>query len=112
MEAVAAAFDRNFAERGELGASLSVWRHGQEIISLHRGARTREEVETWNAETLVPVWSATKGPAALTFLLILHDAGLNLEDRVGSGRDCAGSKPTGAPVAETAPTCTDVVAAT
>ncbi len=82
MEAVAAAFDRNFAERGELGASLSVWRHGREIVSLHRGARTREEVETWNADTLVPVWSATKGPAALTFLLVLHDAGLSLQDRV------------------------------
>jgi CubicO group peptidase (beta-lactamase class C family) len=82
METVAAAFERNFAERGELGASLSVWRHGEEILSLHRGARTREEIDTWNADTLVPVWSATKGPAALTLLLILHDAGLTLEDRV------------------------------
>jgi CubicO group peptidase (beta-lactamase class C family) len=82
MEEVAAAFERNFAERGELGASLSVWLHGEEILSLHRGARTREEIATWNGETLVPVWSATKGPAALTLLLILHDAGLTLEDRV------------------------------
>jgi len=82
MEAVAAAFERNFAERGELGASLSVWRQGVEILSLHRGARTREEIDTWNADTLVPVWSATKGPAALTLLLILHDAGLTLADRV------------------------------
>ena len=81
-EAVASEFERNFAERGELGASVSVWRDGREILSLHRGARSHGEVETWNAGTLVPVWSATKGPAVLTFLLVLHDAGLTLTENV------------------------------
>ncbi|HWB06534.1 MAG TPA: serine hydrolase domain-containing protein [Verrucomicrobiales bacterium] len=79
MEAVEAEFARNFSERGEVGASVSIWRHGQEIVSLHRGARTKEEVDTWNADTLVPVWSATKGPAALVFLLVLHEAELTLD---------------------------------
>jgi CubicO group peptidase (beta-lactamase class C family) len=76
MHAVAAEFARNFAERGEIGASVSVWRDGREILSLHRGARTREEPDSWNADTLVPVWSATKGPAAMTMLMVLHDAGI------------------------------------
>jgi CubicO group peptidase (beta-lactamase class C family) len=80
--AVTAAFERNFAERGDIGASVSIWREGTEIISLHRGSRTREEVETWNEDTLVPVWSATKGPAALALSLVLHEAGLALEDPV------------------------------
>jgi CubicO group peptidase (beta-lactamase class C family) len=30
----------------------------------------------------VPVWSATKGPAALTILLLLHDAGISLDSPV------------------------------
>ncbi len=82
MHAVAAEFARNFTERGEIGASISIWRHGGEILSLHSGARTREEIASWNADTLVPVWSATKGPASLAMLLLLHDAGLALETPV------------------------------
>ncbi len=82
MHAVAAEFARNFTERGEIGASVSVWHHGREILSLHEGARRREETATWNADTLVPVWSATKGPASLAMLLLLHDAGLVLETPV------------------------------
>ena len=66
------AFEHNFAARGEIGASLSVWLHGREVVSLHKGARTREEVDTWHDDTIVPVWSATKGPAALALLLALH----------------------------------------
>lgn len=78
----ASVFAENFASRGEMGASLSVWQHGKEIVSLHGGSRTREEIDTWNADTLVPVWSASKGPAALTLLLTLHDAGLTLDSPV------------------------------
>jgi CubicO group peptidase (beta-lactamase class C family) len=82
MEAVEAEFSRNFTERGEVGASVSVWNRGREILSLHRGARTKEEVDTWNADTLVPVWSASKGPAALAFLLLLHEAEISLNSPV------------------------------
>jgi len=73
MHAVTAEFARNFTERGEIGASVSIWRHDEEVLSLHSGARTREEIATWNADTLVPVWSATKGPASLAMLLLLHE---------------------------------------
>lgn len=82
MHAVEAQFARNFTEYGEIGASVSVWRHGREILSLHRGTRRKEEVDTWNEDTLVPVWSATKGPAALAMLLLLHDAGIAPDDPV------------------------------
>jgi CubicO group peptidase (beta-lactamase class C family) len=82
MHAVEEQFARNFAERGEIGASVSVWQHGSEILSLHRGARTKEEIDTWNADTLVPVWSASKGPATLAMLLLLHDAGIALDAAV------------------------------
>lgn len=72
-----AIFEENFALRGEIGAGLSVWRHGREILSLTGGTLTREaNAEAWSADTMAPVWSATKGPAALTLLLTLHEAGL------------------------------------
>jgi CubicO group peptidase (beta-lactamase class C family) len=75
-------FYRNFEERGELGASLSIWKDGGEVVSLHRGwADPRKEIP-WTPNTLAPVWSATKGPAAITFLLALENAGLSPHDPV------------------------------
>ena len=75
-------FYRNFEERGELGASLSIWKDGGEVISLHHGwADPRKEIP-WTSNTLAPVWSATKGPAAITFLLALENAGLSPHDPV------------------------------
>lgn len=71
-------FFENFAERGELGASLSVWQNGEETISLHHGWRDKEKAEPWSADTLVPVWSATKGPAAVATLLALHENGVSI----------------------------------
>lgn len=76
------AFEANFRERGELGASVSVFVHGEEVLNLSRGYTTREQSEAWTAETLAPVWSATKGPAAVTCLLALEEAGISLSARV------------------------------
>lgn len=73
-----ASFQRNFDERGELGASLSVWQDGREITSLHHGWKDRAKTRPWQSDTLAPVWSATKGPAAITTLLALHENGLSL----------------------------------
>ena len=76
------AFEENFSLRGEVGASVSVWKDGVEVFHRSGGSRTKEEVATWHDDTLVPVWSATKGPAALTLLLALHSAGLTPETPV------------------------------
>lgn len=70
-------FERNFRERGELGASVSVWWNGDEILSLGHGWCERERVREWTPDTLVPVYSATKVPAAATLLLALEQHGLN-----------------------------------
>ena len=75
-------FLRNFEERGELGASVSVWKNGEEIISLHHGWLEKEKVRPWQEDTPTPVWSVTKGPAAITTLLALHEAGISLHSRV------------------------------
>lgn len=75
-------FLRSFEEADELGASVSVWREGEEILSLHHGWRDREKTIAWTEDTLVPVWSVTKGPSAITTLLALHDAGIAPESPV------------------------------
>ncbi|MBT8036320.1 MAG: beta-lactamase family protein [Verrucomicrobiae bacterium] len=77
------AFEKNFAQRGELGASVSVWRHGEEVVSLAHGWCEREREREWTAETLVPFYSTTKGLAAATLLMLLEERGMTPDDEVG-----------------------------
>lgn len=75
-------FERNFRDRGELGASISIWWEGTELLSHGHGWCEREKSRAWTTETLVPVYSATKVPAAATLLLALEGRGLNEETPV------------------------------
>ncbi len=75
-------FERNFRDRGELGASISVWWDGAELISEGHGWCEREQLRQWSNKTLVPVYSATKMPAAASLLLALESKGLSAETPV------------------------------
>jgi CubicO group peptidase (beta-lactamase class C family) len=76
---VTAWFEENFHTRGELGASVSLWQNGVEILNLSHGYMDRSRDRVWNADTLAPVWSATKGPAAVCCLMALNEAHLPLD---------------------------------
>ncbi len=76
-------FRENFTHRGEVGASVSVWKNGEEIIGLADGWCEREKLRKWDSDTIVPVYSATKGPAAATLLHVLSGKGLDEETAVG-----------------------------
>ncbi len=78
------AFEINFTKGEELGAELSIWKDGAEILRLFKGWRDAEQRHPWDAETLVLVWSATKGPAAACALHALQNAGITLDAPVAS----------------------------
>ena len=75
-------FERNFRDRGELGASISIWWDGAELVSEGHGWCEREQLRPWTNKTLVPVYSATKVPAAASLLLALESKGLSAETPV------------------------------
>ena len=79
LQAVRAWFEESFRTRWEMGASVSIWQHGREVLSLAQGHCDRARTRTWDANTLVPVWSATKGPAAVCCMLALEEAGIPLD---------------------------------
>lgn len=81
-ERVVAAFEGNFLCRGELGASLSIWKDGVEVVNLANGWCEREKKRQWTVDTLAPVYSATKGPASATLLMVLEENGLGPDDLV------------------------------
>ena len=75
-------FERNFRDRGELGASVSIWWDGAELLSHNHGWCEREKKRPWTERTMVPVYSATKVPAAATLLMALASRGLTEETPV------------------------------
>jgi CubicO group peptidase (beta-lactamase class C family) len=54
-------FHENFEKFGELGAAVSVWQNGKPIIDLYGGFCDAGREKPWTADTVVLVWSATKG---------------------------------------------------
>jgi CubicO group peptidase (beta-lactamase class C family) len=77
-------FQENFSARGELGASVSVWHQGREIVSLAGGFLHRPNSHPWHAGTLALIYSGTKGPAAACVLKCLWDARIPLNAAVAS----------------------------
>ena len=82
FEAVREAFAENFTQRGELGGACCAYRHGEKVVDLWGGIRNKQTGEPWHEDTMVIVYSATKGLAAMT-LAIAHSRGwLDYEERV------------------------------
>ncbi len=75
-ERIAQLFTENYSQYGELGASVSVWRDGREIVSLAGGWKDRQQEQPWTAETMVLFWSATKGLAAACLLHACQEHGI------------------------------------
>ena len=75
-------FRENFATRGELGAAISVWRNGKPLLELHGGFRDAQRQHPWADDTLVLVWSATKGIGSACLLHVLQEHGIELDRRV------------------------------
>jgi CubicO group peptidase (beta-lactamase class C family) len=81
---VRARFTENFASRGELGAAVSIWHEGREVLALSGGWRDRQHAVPWTEVTLVLLWSITKGLAAACLLHVLAADGIGLETSVAA----------------------------
>lgn len=80
--AVRAAFVENFARRGELGGACCAYCRGEKVVDLWGGVRTAASRAPWEADTMVLVYSATKGPAAMTLALAHSRGWLDYDARV------------------------------
>jgi CubicO group peptidase (beta-lactamase class C family) len=63
--AVREELERNFAARGEVGASVCVTVGGEVVVDLWGGVANPETQAPWNEDTITLVWSCTKGATAL-----------------------------------------------
>jgi CubicO group peptidase (beta-lactamase class C family) len=63
---VADAFRRNLSSGEEIGAAVAVYRDGRKVVDLWGGFRNGHTQAPWERDTIVTVFSTTKGVAALT----------------------------------------------
>jgi CubicO group peptidase (beta-lactamase class C family) len=85
FEHVRDAFTSNFS-RGDayedVGASLAVYRGGRLVIDLWGGYRDSARARPWTRDTLINVWSTTKGITATAVALLVDRGKLAYDDLV------------------------------
>jgi CubicO group peptidase (beta-lactamase class C family) len=71
FEPVRQAFAANFAERGEIGASVAVVASGEPVVNLWAGWADPARTRPWQQDTLTNVWSTTKAVTSLCAHLLI-----------------------------------------
>ncbi|MHA2042241.1 MAG: serine hydrolase domain-containing protein [Candidatus Thorarchaeota archaeon] len=69
FEAVREAFVENFERRNDLGAACCIYHRGEKVVDLWGGVRNEATGEPWEEDTMVVVFSTTKGLSALAMAL-------------------------------------------
>ena len=72
-------FEENFARFGELGAAVSIWQNGNPLLDLYGGFRDARRETPWTPDTLVLIWSATKGLGSACLLHIMQEQDIDLD---------------------------------
>ena len=87
FEAARAAFAENFTRQGdyqEVGAALVAYHRGCCVVDLWGGFADRRRTRPWTGDTLINVWSATKGVTATAVAMLVDRGLIAYGDRVAS----------------------------
>ena len=84
FEPVREAFAENFARRRELGGACCAFHNGEKVVDLWGGVRNGITGEPWERDTMVIIYSATKGLAAMTLALAHSRGWLDYDERVSA----------------------------
>lgn len=76
------AFEENFKKGLEIGAAVSIWVDGRPVVDLWAGYADRERERLWQQDTLVNVYSATKGMTAICIHQLLERGLIDLNEKV------------------------------
>lgn len=78
-ERVADAFKRNFDEANELGAAVAVYAGSECVVDLWGGVADARSDVPWQRDTVVPVFSSTKGATAICAHMLVERGLLDLD---------------------------------
>ncbi|MER5254224.1 serine hydrolase domain-containing protein [Streptomyces sp. NPDC002855] len=79
FESVREEFERNFSERGDLGAAVAATVDGEFVVDLWGGDADKRGTRAWERDALVNVYSTTKGMTALCAHLLADRGDLDLD---------------------------------
>ena len=79
FERVRRVFERNFTDDIEVGASFSAVVGGESVVDLWGGYQDRDCSRPWLADTLVNVYSTTKGIASAALATVVEDGALDYD---------------------------------
>ena len=82
FNSVKALFQKSFNSGFEFGAAIAVEIEEEMVIDLWGGKISKNSEDTWKEDTLVNVFSTTKGMVAICFLKLLEEGLVNLDDPV------------------------------
>ena len=82
--AVRDAFAENFAVHGEVGAALAVTVEGEPVVDLWAGHADADRSRPWQRDTIVNVYSTTKGMGALCAHMLVDRGLLDLDAPVAT----------------------------
>jgi CubicO group peptidase (beta-lactamase class C family) len=83
-EKVRHAFDNNFAQGLEVGAAFSAYHRGTKVVDLWGGVADREAGTPWAEDTLMLVFSTTKGATAICANKLMEEGLLDPEAPVAT----------------------------
>lgn len=84
FERVAEAFAANLESEEDLGAGFAALRDGEPLVDIHGGWADRAKTRAWAADTLTPVYSTTKGVAAIVAAWCVDQGLFAYDDRVAA----------------------------
>ena len=79
---VAKAFEHNFTERNEVGASVCVQIAGKTVVDLWGGHTSTKKDKEWQEDTISIVFSCTKAATALCAQILIDRGELKLDEKV------------------------------
>ena len=79
---IKSAFEANFKDRAEIGASVAVSLNGEMVVDLWGGKFAENDETPWEEDTLVNVWSSTKTMTAMCVLLLADRGEIDLQGKV------------------------------
>lgn len=82
FEGVRDAFVENFEHRNELGAACCIYVRGEKVVDLWGGIRNAATGEPWEEDTMVLVFSTTKGMSGMAMALAQSRGLFDYEERV------------------------------
>ena len=71
-----------YLQERELGSAFAIFKNGKPLVNIWAGYRDLNKTKKWQEDTLVTVYSTTKGIAALCIALAVEKGLLDYQERV------------------------------